>query len=152
LLQRFANPALAHRTLQIAMDGSQKIPQRWLNTVRDRLAQGQAISHLALALAAWLMFLRGKDDQGCALPLDDPLANELRAFSIAASQATLLSEQVRHMLRLEAVFGDLVDSDELVEAVAPLLDALAACGAAATLHALNANGDLSHPYAPIDSP
>ena len=38
LLERFANPALKHRTWQIAMDGSQKLPQRLLGTIRDRLA------------------------------------------------------------------------------------------------------------------
>ena len=36
--ERFRNPALPHRTRQIAMDGSQKLPQRLLGTVRDRLA------------------------------------------------------------------------------------------------------------------
>ncbi len=40
LLERFANPALRHRTAQIAMDGSQKLPQRLLGTVRDRLRAG----------------------------------------------------------------------------------------------------------------
>ncbi len=38
LLARFANPALKHRTWQITMDGSQKLPQRLLGTIRDRLA------------------------------------------------------------------------------------------------------------------
>src|SRR6185369_15860514 len=37
LLQRFSNPALHHRTWQIAMDGSQKLPQRLLATMQDRL-------------------------------------------------------------------------------------------------------------------
>ena len=37
LLQRFANPALRHQTRQIAMDGSQKLPQRLLDTARARL-------------------------------------------------------------------------------------------------------------------
>ena len=36
LLDRFANPALHHRLAQIAMDGSQKIPQRWLATRSER--------------------------------------------------------------------------------------------------------------------
>ncbi len=30
------NPALKHRTWQIAMDGCQKLPQRLLGTIRDR--------------------------------------------------------------------------------------------------------------------
>src|SRR5690606_14448544 len=33
LMERFDNRALAHRLAQIAMDGSQKIPQRWLATL-----------------------------------------------------------------------------------------------------------------------
>ncbi len=34
LLDRYANPAIRHRTWQIAMDGSQKLPQRLLGTLR----------------------------------------------------------------------------------------------------------------------
>ena len=34
VLHRFENPALAHRTVQIAMDGSQKLPLRLLGTIR----------------------------------------------------------------------------------------------------------------------
>ena len=40
VLERFANPALKHRTTQVAMDGSVKLPVRMLGTVRDRLAAG----------------------------------------------------------------------------------------------------------------
>lgn len=34
LIARYSNPALRHRTWQIAMDGSQKLPQRMLDSVR----------------------------------------------------------------------------------------------------------------------
>ncbi len=34
LLARFANDSLRHRLQQIAMDGSQKLPQRWLHGAR----------------------------------------------------------------------------------------------------------------------
>lgn len=54
LLARFANPALAHPTQQIAMDGPQKLPQRLLGSVRDRLAAGAPLPRLALGIAAWL--------------------------------------------------------------------------------------------------
>ena len=40
LRERFANPGLKHRTWQVAMDGSQKLPQRQVATIRDRLAAG----------------------------------------------------------------------------------------------------------------
>jgi fructuronate reductase len=40
LLRRFANPSVRHRTLQIAMDGSQKIPVRWLPALREARRRG----------------------------------------------------------------------------------------------------------------
>lgn len=42
LIERYCNPALKHRTWQIAMDGSQKLPQRMLDSVRWHLKQGNA--------------------------------------------------------------------------------------------------------------
>ena len=38
VLERFANPKMLHRTTQVAMDGTQKLPQRVLETIRDRRA------------------------------------------------------------------------------------------------------------------
>ena len=38
---RYANPAIRHRTWQIAMDGSQKLPQRILGTLADNRAAGR---------------------------------------------------------------------------------------------------------------
>jgi fructuronate reductase len=52
LLARFANPAIRHRTWQIAMDGSQKLPQRLLSTIRERLAQGLPSPHGSVMSAA----------------------------------------------------------------------------------------------------
>ena len=75
LLDRFANPALDHRLIQIAMDGSQKIPQRWLETLAWHQARGARCASLEAAVAAWIAFLRSDH------PVDDPLAARLRAAS-----------------------------------------------------------------------
>lgn len=107
LLQRFANPALQHRLLQIAMDGSQKIPPRWLAAVRQRLAAGQGIDRLALCVAAWLRFIDGVDEHGQVLPLDDPLAEALRAARRAADGG----------LGFAPVFGELPRDPAFVAAV-----------------------------------
>lgn len=72
LMQRYRNPAIEHRTLQIAMDGSQKLPQRILATMADRLGEGGGIDRLALVVAAWVHFLRGDGHQ-----VNDPLAGSL---------------------------------------------------------------------------
>ena len=73
LLDRFSNPALHHRLIQIAMDGSQKIPQRWLETLAWHQAHGARCPSLEAAIAAWIAFLRSDH------PIDDPLADRLRA-------------------------------------------------------------------------
>jgi fructuronate reductase len=77
LLDRFANPALHHRLIQIAMDGSQKIPQRWLETLAWHQTRGQRCPSLEAAIAAWIAFLRSDH------PLDDPLADKLREAAAA---------------------------------------------------------------------
>lgn len=123
LIERFANPALAHRTTQIAMDGSQKIPQRWLGTVRDRLAAGASIDRLALAVAAWLHFLRGVDEAGRHYPIDDPLAGALAA----------LGDDVQALCSFAPVFGELGREPRFVAAVQHGVDQLRARGVRATL-------------------
>lgn len=78
VLARFANPALAHTTLQVAMDGSQKLPNRILGTVADRLDAGRVPDRLAFAIAAWIRFIAATlEPEGPRL--DDPLAERLQA-------------------------------------------------------------------------
>jgi fructuronate reductase len=77
LMARFDNPTLRHRTRQIAMDGSQKLPQRLLATIAARLEAGQGIDALALAVAAWVRWQAGVDDLGASHQVDDPLAAAL---------------------------------------------------------------------------
>jgi fructuronate reductase len=72
LVARFADPALDHRLTQIAMDGSEKIPQRWLETLSFHQRRGTACPALLEALAAWMRHVRGD-----ARPVDDPLAEPL---------------------------------------------------------------------------
>jgi fructuronate reductase len=72
LLRRFGNAALRHRLAQIAMDGSQKIPQRWLETLAAHQARGEACPAILSALAAWVRHVRGE-----AGPIEDPMAASL---------------------------------------------------------------------------
>lgn len=74
LVARFENPALQHRLAQIAMDGSQKLPQRWLATLAARQASGLASPAIMRGLAAWLRHVRGD-----RRAVDDPLAMPLAA-------------------------------------------------------------------------
>ena len=69
LLHRFDNPSLAHRLSQIAMDGSQKIPQRWLASIATLRLQDKLPTALLFALAAWIAFICTS-----GRVVDDPLA------------------------------------------------------------------------------
>jgi fructuronate reductase len=79
LIERFRNPALNHRLIQIAMDGSQKIPQRWLETLAFHQQQGRPCPAILAGLGAWLRHIRG--DNG---PVEDPMADTLKATWDAA--------------------------------------------------------------------
>jgi fructuronate reductase len=103
LLQRFENPSLGHRTQQIAMDGTQKVPVRWLPALRESLAQQVERPFLERALALWLHYLgAGVDERGRALVISDPGADRLIARLRAAGDA---DDTVRAALAYEPVFG-----------------------------------------------
>ena len=129
LLDRYRNPAIRHRTWQIAMDGSQKLPQRLLGTVRDNLAAGRMPTGLCLAIAGWMRYVGGIDESGKAIDVRDPMADELRA----AAQSV---DPVLAFLAMESIFGaDLADNDDLVDALRDAYGALAEHGAAAAVRA-----------------
>jgi fructuronate reductase len=136
LLQRFANPALQHQTAQIAMDGSQKLPQRLLGTVRDRLAAHASIDHLALAVAAWFHFLRGVDELGVPYAIQDPLAAELATQRTHAQAAASVNESVASFTSFRPVFGELGNEPRFVDAVARQVLSLEQHGVRATLSGL----------------
>jgi len=146
LLQRFENPALKHQTRQIAMDGSQKLPQRLLDTARARLAADLPIGKLALAVAAWLHFLRGVDEAGLRYDIQDPMAAELaQRYAQAELAAELAAERsdpgpaamlawTETLTGLAAVFGDLGADPRFVRAVSQAAHALRSQGVGGALN------------------
>jgi fructuronate reductase len=84
LIERFENPALKHRTWQICMDGSQKLPQRLLGSIRDRLASGAPIDRLVMGVAGWMRYVTGIDEHGQPIDVRDPLSARLRQIADAA--------------------------------------------------------------------
>lgn len=103
LLQRFANPALQHRTWQIAMDGSQKLPQRLLDTIHDRLAGGHSIERLSLGVAAWMRYAGGNDEKGEKIDVRDPHAEKLHGLTVKAGGDP--EALVHAFLQLVEIFG-----------------------------------------------
>lgn len=132
LLERFRNPALRHRTWQIAMDGSQKLPQRLLGTIRDRLAAGQGFERLGLGVAAWMRYVTGIDEAGESIEVRDPLA--MRMLAIAADAGDDAEALYIGLVALTEVFGtDLGENQSFGETVATHLDSLFEIGVKATV-------------------
>lgn len=114
LIDRFANPALQHRTWQIAMDGSQKLPQRMLDGIRVHLERKSAWPLLALGVAGWIRYVSGTDERGDAIDVRDPLSDKIQSLVKASSEA----ERVNALLTLSEVFGqDLPHNSVFVDAV-----------------------------------
>lgn len=127
LLARYRNTALKHRTWQIAMDGTQKLPQRMLDSLRWHLAHGSDFSCLALGVAGWMRYVGGKDEQGQTIEISDPLRVRL-ADLVGSSREG--SERVLALLQLDTVFGrDLPDSPQFIRTVTDAYQSLLAHGA-----------------------
>ena len=81
---RFSNPAIAHQTYQIAMDGTQKLPQRLLEPALVALERGQPLEPFAFSVAAWMRYAMGRKDDGETFALRDPREAEIRAAAEGA--------------------------------------------------------------------
>jgi fructuronate reductase len=138
LLDRFANPALRHRTVQVAMDGSQKLPQRLLGTIRDRRSAGAQPRWAAFAVAAWMRWVQ------TASTLDDPLAPLLRRTLAGASAA---DDVVRRLLGVREVFGDDLRDDTTLRDL--LVDALERIGGRGALAAAQSMIEVELPPYPV---
>jgi fructuronate reductase len=136
LVTRFANPALPHRTQQIAMDGSQKLPQRLLGTVRDNLNAGRRIDMLSLAVAGWMRYVSGRDEAGRAIKVSDPLAEEFAGIAAESGvhDGGDPAALARGLLGIRAIFGDDLPADQrFAGRVSAWLASLFAAGVARTV-------------------
>jgi len=102
LFERYSNPAIRHRTWQIAMDGSQKLPQRILGTLEENLAANRDAPGLMLAVAAWMRYVGGIDEQRDPIDVRDPLAEKLRSVS----DAVVGVDKARALLGVREVFPE----------------------------------------------
>ncbi|WP_114216581.1 mannitol dehydrogenase family protein [Ochrobactrum sp. 3-3] len=128
LIERFTNPAIAHSTAQIAMDGTQKLPQRITAPALEALASGKPYRPFVFALAAWLAYLVRRGADGRPVPFDDPKAAELQTRLKEAET----SEEIIHAVA--AVCPDVLP--------AALVDGTFGCALREMLHAIQSDGIL----------
>ncbi|GAA4228820.1 fructuronate reductase [Sagittula marina] len=81
LAARFENPGIAHETFQIAMDGSEKMPQRIFAAVDDARTRSVDIRPFAFATAAWARHVSMATHDCAPYELRDPRADALRQMA-----------------------------------------------------------------------
>ena len=114
---RFRNPAIRHLLAQIAQDGSQKLPYRIIDSLRQARADGRPYDRLLVPIAAWMRFLA--DAAGAGRAVVDPLAERLSAAARSA-------RPVRALLAIEQVFpADIAADAGIVTALERLFTAFA---------------------------
>ncbi|QMV15600.1 mannitol dehydrogenase family protein [Vibrio spartinae] len=135
LIERFTNPSLKHRTWQIAMDGSQKIPQRMGRSLSYHLTHGSDFSWIATGIAGWMRYVSGVDEAGNEIDVRDPMAKLLRDI---CDQHGLNVSVVPALLGVEAIFSrELGQNPQVIEAVSRAYQSLLDNGARATVAALS---------------
>jgi fructuronate reductase len=121
-LGRLRNTAIRHRNHQIATDGSQKIVQRILNPIRERLARGESIALLSVPVAAWMAYLICASRRfGGKWPVEDPYAGRIAAIAERVGRGT--AALVGEILAIDTIFDRaLAASATFRSAVAGSLD------------------------------
>ncbi|USD62494.1 mannitol dehydrogenase family protein [Vibrio sp. SCSIO 43140] len=100
LIQRFSNTNIKHKTGQIAMDGSQKLPQRSIDPFMTLQRRGIDRVCLPVAIAGWMHYTINQALRGETI--FDPL--EAIYKEIALSDAPSV-EKANALLSIEKIFG-----------------------------------------------
>lgn len=102
LRQRFANPSLQHRAVQIASDASQKVPQRILAPLGELRDQGRNHSAVLMALALWIRSCAARNEVGEPIVIRDAAFNEWPAVD---QDALSPAQVIERFLGFDRVFS-----------------------------------------------
>ena len=136
ILKRFGNTLLNQSTAQLAVNGSQKLPELILKPLQSRLSQGLPIDHHAMVVAAWIRYLMGRNELQENLEMQDPL---LAPMTQAIGRAGLNTRSlVGALVNFREIFGaDLPDDPLFIRSVTLALQSLRAEGVIASLEEVN---------------
>jgi mannitol 2-dehydrogenase len=105
LIERFSNPAIRDQIARICSEGSSKLPKFILPSVRELAVQNGRYSHASLVIAAWFLYLRGKDQAGRSFDVLDARRDELTGKDPVS------------LLKISDVFGDLSSNGAFTDEV-----------------------------------
>ena len=128
--QRLPNPFMPDTPQRIATDTSQKIPIRFGETIKSYMADPgrdpQQLKAIPLALAGWLRYLLGVDDEGKEMPLSgDPMLETLQAQlqGVELGKPESVDGKLGAILRNPIIFGVSLEEAGLSKKVTEYLKA-----------------------------
>ncbi|CAM3576334.1 mannitol dehydrogenase family protein [Zobellia roscoffensis] len=117
LIERFGNPNIKDNLARICLESSAKLPKFLIATIHDNLANGGSIKYATLVIAAWCYYSdKGVNQHNEPLDIVDAMKDELHA---AASKT---SEDKLSFLRLDSIFGNLIENQKFTEQYAKMID------------------------------
>jgi mannitol-1-phosphate/altronate dehydrogenase len=111
LRSRFVNPAIGDRLSRLCRNGSTKVPAHILSSIRDARAAQQPHELLTLAVSGWCRYLRGVEDEGRRIEIEDSAGSRLQALASAGGN------DPRPLLGDHATFGSLGACPQFAAAV-----------------------------------
>lgn len=91
---------------RLAANGSRKIPATLVPVVRACSDADRPFDAIAFVIAAWCRYLRGVDERGAVIDIDDPLATHL------VSRAGVSPKDPAHLLGMTEIFGRSLSMDD----------------------------------------
>lgn len=133
LLKRFANSKIGDTTERICMEGSSRMPKFLVPALIEQLERGGRTRLMCLAVAGWLRYLSGVDEQGQDISIIDSSEVAPRLQEAARAIAQDPSHHPAPALRIRKLFGAMAASTVCVAQIQSALHSLYARGARATL-------------------
>ncbi len=128
VLQRFSNTAIRDQVTRICSEGCAKYTKYLAPSLGDLLAGGRAARMMALVMAGWLDYQRGRDEQGRAMTMEDAQIGLLKEFVDGGCKDARLALAVRPL------FGEIATSyPQFVAEVQSNLDSMREKGVRATI-------------------
>ncbi|MGD7652994.1 MAG: mannitol dehydrogenase family protein [Verrucomicrobiales bacterium] len=119
LIERFGNPNIKDNLARICLESSAKLPKFLISTIRENLATGGSIKFATLVIAAWCYYSdKGLSRHGVELDIVDEMKDELHLAAMGTE------DDVLSFLRIEPIFGDLVENPRFTTLYAESVEAL----------------------------
>ncbi|GGR13876.1 mannitol dehydrogenase family protein [Deinococcus ruber] len=131
LIERFASTAIQDTLARQIVDSSERMPKFLLPVVREQLEAGGEISHAALVIAAWSLYLEAVNEGGRFPALIDQRAAQL------AQAVRGEADHPGAFLELTDIFGDLGQNERFRAAYLAARDDIRRQGPLGALQSLN---------------